>query len=104
LRLWQAENAKILGDIAGPDQLVQALRLRIASCRSWPSGKSSGKRSSGEIEQLELALEDLLLAVAEAMEAPIDEGQDEPAPDVPLRPAASTSTLSRIGGPPRERR
>jgi len=47
---------------------------------------SHRKRFEREIEQLELALEDLLLAVAEGDEAPIDEGQDEPAPDDPSAP------------------
>ena len=38
-------------------------------------------------EQLELALEDLLVAVAEEDDAPIDEGHDEPAIDEPSAPA-----------------
>ena len=55
------------------------------------------------VEQLELDLEDLLVAVAEDDDAPIDEGQDEPSPeaaDAPAlrrRPRVSDAT-------PRERR
>lgn len=39
------------------------------------------------VEQLELALEDLLVAVAEDDDAPIDEGPDEPIPEVADAPA-----------------
>ena len=39
------------------------------------------------VEQLELALEDLLIAVADEDDAPIDEGQNEPAADEPSAPA-----------------
>lgn len=51
------------------------------------------------VEQLELALEGLLVAVAEDDEAPIDEGHDEPVPeatDAPAlrrRPRVSDKTL-----------
>jgi len=83
----QAENARIAAESARisamlrvHDQLVQALRLRIAKLQKLAFGKSSEKVAR-EIEQLELALEDLLVAVAEDDEAPIDEGQDEPSPD-----------------------
>ena len=82
----QAENAKISATLRVHDQLVQALRLRIAKLQKLAFGKSSEKIER-EIEQLELALEDLLLAVAEGDEAPIDEGQDEPAPDEGSAPA-----------------
>ena len=82
----QAENAKISATLRVHDQLVQALRLRIAKLQKLAFGKSSGKIER-EIEQLELALEDLLVAVAEEDEAPIDEGQDEPEPDEVSAPA-----------------
>ena len=94
----QAENAKISATLRVHDQLVQALRLRIAKLQKLAFGKSSEK-----IEQLELALEDLLVAVAEEDDGPIDEGQDEPSPeaaDAPAlrrRPRVSDAT-------PRERR
>uniref|UniRef100_UPI0025BCBA11 IS66 family transposase n=1 Tax=Marivita sp. TaxID=2003365 RepID=UPI0025BCBA11 len=84
------------------DQLVQALRLRIAKLQKLAFSKSSEKIER-EIEQLELALEDLLVAVAEDDEAPIDEGPDEPSPE-----AADAPTLRRrprvSDATPRERR
>jgi len=81
----QAENAKITATLRVHDQLVQALRLRIAKLQKLAFGKSSEKIER-EIEQLELALEDLLVAVAEEDEAAIDEGQDELAADEPSAP------------------
>ena len=98
----QAENARISATLRVHDQLVQALRLRIAKLQKLAFGKSSEKIER-EIEQLELALEDLLIAVAEDDEAPIDEGPNEPAPDkeaaptLRRRPRVSDAT-------PRERR
>ena len=82
----QAENAKISATLRVHDQLVQALRLRIAKLQKLAFGKSSEKIER-EIEQLELALEDLLVTVAEDDDAPIDEGQDEPIPEEPSAPA-----------------
>jgi transposase len=57
-----------------------ARRLRIATLQKLAFGKSSEKIKR-EIEQLELALEDLLVAVAEDDDAPIDEGRNEPIPE-----------------------
>ena len=97
-----AENAKLSATLRAHDQLVQALRLRIAKLQKLAFGKSSEKVER-EIEQLELALEDLLVAVAEKDDAPIDEGLDEPVPEeasAPVlrrRPRVSDAT-------PRERR
>ena len=82
----QAENAKISATLRVHDQLDQALRLRIAKLQKLAFGKSSEKIER-EIEQLELALEDLLVAVAEEDDVPVDEGQDEPAADAPSAPA-----------------
>jgi len=76
----QAENAKMSATLPVHDQLVQALRLRIAKLQKLAFGKSS-ERIGREIEQLELALEDLLVAVAEGDDDVIDEGQNEPAVD-----------------------
>ena len=98
----QAENTKISATLRVHDQLVQALRLRIAKLQKLAFGKSSEKIER-EIEQLELALEDLLVAVAEEDDGLIDEGQDEPAadevsaPKLRRRPRVSDAT-------PRERR
>lgn len=76
----QAKNATISATLRVHDQLVQALRLRISKLQKLAFGKSSEKIER-EIEQLELALEDLLVAVAKGDEVLIDEGQDEPAVD-----------------------
>ncbi|MBY3299956.1 IS66 family transposase [Rhizobium laguerreae] len=78
----QAENAKMSATLQAHDQLIQTLRLRIAKLKKQVFGKSSEKIER-EIEQLELALEDLLIAAAEAITAPIDE-VDEAASVVPL--------------------
>lgn len=97
-----AENAKMSATLRVHDQLVQALRLRIAKLQKLAFGKSSEKVER-EIEQLELALEDLLIAVAEEDVATIGEGQDEPS-----REAAEGSALRRrlrvSDATPRERR
>jgi transposase len=93
-----AENAKMSATLRAHDQLVQALRLRIAKLQKLAFGKSSEKVER-EIEQLELALEDLLVAVAEKDDTPIDEGLDEPVPEgasAPVlrrRPRVSDATL-----------
>ena len=94
----QAENAKMAVTLRVHDQLVQALRLRIAKLQKLAFGKSSEKIER-EIEQLELALEDLLVAVAEGDDDLIDEGLDEPTPDkvsaptLRRRPRVSDATL-----------
>lgn len=82
----EAENVKMAATLRVHDQLVQALRLRIAKLQKQAFGKSSEKIER-EIEQLELALEDLLVAVAEGDDTAIDEGQDEAAVDEPSAPA-----------------
>lgn len=50
----EAENAKMLATLRVHDQMVQALRLRIAKLQKLAFGKSSEKIER-EIEQLELA-------------------------------------------------
>ncbi|MFN7089587.1 MAG: IS66 family transposase [Allorhizobium sp.] len=76
----QAENARMSATIRAHDQLIQTLRLRIAKLKKQAFGKSSEKVER-EIEQLELALEDLLIAAAESVTAPTDAdaGDDAPA-------------------------
>ena len=59
----QAENAKISATLRAHDQLIQSLRLRIAKLRKQAFGQSSEKIER-EIEQLELALEDLMIAAS----------------------------------------
>lgn len=70
----QAENAKMSATIRAHDQLIQTLRLRIAKLKKQAFGKSSEKIER-EIEQLELALEDLLIASAESVTTPADEDE-----------------------------
>ena len=61
----QAENAKMSATLQAHDQLIGELRLRIAKLKKQVFGKSSEKIER-EIQQLELALEDLLIAAAES--------------------------------------
>ena len=102
----QAENAKMLATIRAHDQLIQTLRLRIAKLKKQAFGKSSEKIER-EIEQLELALEDLLIASAESTTTLADEDEADSAPEATTgdidermprrRPRVSATT-------PRERR
>lgn len=92
----QAGNAKISATLRVHGQLVQAICLRIAKLQKLAFGKSSEKVQR-EIEQLELALEDLL--VAEGDGTPTDEKQNEIVSTVPSapvqrrRPRVSDATL-----------
>lgn len=71
----QAENAKMSATLQAHDQLIGELRLRIAKLKKQVFGKSSEKIER-EIQQLELALEDLLIAAAESKTAPIYEAEE----------------------------
>jgi transposase len=64
----EVENAKLSATLRAHELLVQTLRIRIAKLQKQAFGKSSEKIER-EIEQLELALEDLRVAMAEADEA-----------------------------------
>ncbi len=75
----QAENAQLSATLRVHDQLIQGLRFRIAKLKKQVFGNSSEKIER-EIEQLELALEDLLIAAAETTSAAIKE-DDEDVPD-----------------------
>ena len=68
----QAENAKISATLRAHDQLIQTLRLRIAKLEKQGFGQSSEKIER-EIEQLQLALEDLMIAAAETDATPVNE-------------------------------
>ena len=81
----QAENAKMSATLLAHDKLIQDLRLRIARLRKQAFGKSSEKIER-EIQQLELALEDLLIAASENSTKPIDE-DDEIVPEVSTDPS-----------------
>ncbi len=74
----QTENARMRATLQAHEQLVQALRLRIAKLQKQAFGKSSEK-IEWEIAQLELALEDLLIAVAEQRNEPAGEADAGPA-------------------------
>jgi transposase len=91
----QAENAKMSATLRAHDQLVQTLRLRIAKLKKQVFGKSSEKVER-EIEQLELALEDLLIAAAESDTTPMDEDKAEPA-----APTGETAAARVCRMPPR---
>lgn len=91
----QAENAKISATLRAHDQLIQTLRLRIAKLKKQVFGQSSEKIER-EIEQLELALEDLLIATAESDIPVTDDGQGDDAPE--------TSTPDEGGDRPSRRR
>jgi transposase len=68
----QAENDKMSATLRAHDLLIQSLRIRIARLQKQAFGASSEKIAR-EIEQLELALEDLQVALAEADGSPLDE-------------------------------
>jgi len=65
----QARNSALSATVRVFEQHIQALQLRIAKLKRQAFGKTSEKVAR-EIEQLELALEDLLIAKAEASPAP----------------------------------
>ncbi|SEJ96669.1 putative Helix-turn-helix domain of transposase IS66 [Marinovum algicola] len=96
----QAENARMSATLQAHEQLVQALRLRIARLQKQAFGKSSEKIER-EIAQLELALEDLQVAAAEQRNEPVDEDDGEPLAADPgtaelrprRRPRVSPATL-----------
>ncbi len=73
----QAENDKMSATLRAHDLLVQSLRVRIAKLQKQAFGANSEKIER-EIEQLELALEDLQVAIAEASNtAPDEDAEDE---------------------------
>ena len=102
----QAENAKISATLRAHDALIQTLRLRIAKLKKQVFGQSSEKIER-EIEQLELALEDLLIAAAESEPVVVgrDQGDDAlemaVAGDVADRPSRRRPRVSDVT--PRER-
>ena len=69
------DPAALKATIRAHNQLIQTLRLRIAKLKKQAFGKSSEKIER-EIEQLELALEDLLIASAESTTTPAADDDD----------------------------
>lgn len=76
IAVLQAENAKISATLRAHDQLIQTLRLRITKLKKQVLDQS-WEKIEREIEQLELALEDLLIAIAESATGAADDGQDD---------------------------
>jgi len=102
----QAENGKILATLRAHDLLVQGLRIRIAKLKKQKFGSSSEKIER-EIEQLEFALEDLKVALAEADDISPDEGEAPDAEDQTDTSPAEPKQRRRpkvSPGTPRERR
>jgi transposase len=103
----EAENAKLSATLRAHDLLVQTLRTRIAKLQKQVFGKSSEKIER-EIEQLELALEDLQVAMAEAdgTAGPDDDGgRDNVTPNEVAPEEKATRRRPRISkDAPRERR
>lgn len=102
----QAENAKMSATLRAHDQLIQTLRLRIAKLKKQVFGKSSEKIER-EIAQLELALEDLLIATAESHVGPAEdsEGADTPAAAIGNTAKRKPRRRPRVSeATPRERR
>lgn len=98
----QAENARMSATLQAHEQLVQALRLRIVKLQKQAFGKSSEKIER-EIAQLELALEDLLVAAAEQRDGSAED--DEPAAtDAPVAEAKPRRRPRVSEATPRERR
>lgn len=99
----QAENSKMSATLRAHDLLVQSLRVRIAKLRKQKFGASSEKIER-EIEQLELALEDLFVAAAESDTTPHNES-DDAAGETAASPKPKPRRRPRVSeGTPRERR
>ena len=81
----EAKNAKMSATLQAHDQLIQSLRLRIARLKKHGFGKSSEKIER-EIQQLELALEDLMIAASESSIEPFAEIEE-------TVPAASEASM-----------
>jgi transposase len=100
----QAENEKMSATLRAHDLLIQSLRIRIAKLQKQKFGASS-ERIEREIEQLELALEDLQVAMAEADETPHDESDEtEAAPSAGPERKKPRRRPRVSEGTPRERR
>ncbi|MBC7285625.1 IS66 family transposase, partial [Hoeflea sp.] len=90
----QAQNAKLTTTLRAHDLVVQALRLQIAKLKKQAFGKSSEKIER-EIAQLELALEDMLVSVAQ--QGLVASDRDDPDAVAP----ADASSRSRPSRRPR---
>ena len=98
------EVERMTATLRAQDLLVQALQARIAKLQ-WRRFGPSSEKIEREIAQLELALEDLQVAVAEGDAIPAAD-EDDGTPDVAL-PKGSSRPRRRprvADGTPRERR
>jgi len=103
----EAENAKLSATLRAHDLLVQTLRTRIVKLQKQAFGKSSEKIER-EIEQLELALEGLQVAMAEIDDDAVsddDAGEDIATPIEATAEEKAPRRRPRISrDAPRERR
>lgn len=79
-RRLAGENSKMSATLQVHDRLIQSLRLR-----DKPKEQVFGKSPEREIQQLELALEDLLIAAAESSTTPLEVGKARPVASTPKR-------------------
>jgi transposase len=93
----QAENAKLTTTLRAHDLVVQALRLQIARLKKQAFGKSSEKIER-EIAQLELALEAVLVSVAQ--QGLVASDQDDPDAE-PVPASSGTGSTPRPSRRPR---
>ena len=93
----QAENAKMSATLRAHDLLVQALRIRIAKLKKQKFGASSEKIER-EIKQLELALEDLMVATTEADDTPPEEDEALEQGPPPAEEAEATPEKNNAAG------
>ena len=75
----QAQNIALSATVRVFEQHIANLQLRIAKLKRQAFGKASEKVER-EIQQLELVLEDLLIAKAEASSSPVEEEDEAPEP------------------------
>jgi transposase len=101
----QAQNTALSATVRVFEATIADLQLRIAKLKRQAFGKASEKVER-EIEQLELALEGLLIAKAEASSAPASDEDDAPEPMPPaVAPEHAPRRRPRVSADtPRERR
>ena len=90
----RAEADRMAASVRAYEALVQALRIRIARLKKQKFGASSEKIER-EIDQLQLALEDLEVAIAAAAEPP----EPDPPAAATRRAAPRRRGKPRITGP-----
>lgn len=104
IAVLQAENDQMSATLRAHDLLIQSLRVRIAKLQKQAFGSSS-EMIEREIEQLELALEDLQVALAEAYNDPHDESDDAEEASLDATKRTKPRRRPRVSdGTPRERR